>query len=419
MQYTGAKLLRIAAQNVPEQSPRKVVMTTRSEGRTAPLTSMRLQRIRDAAESHSSATIERAIAIARVAAPTHDEMERSRFVTGLLNKIGPFEIEVDEIGDVVARVPGRDRSRSVLIAAHLDTVFPRTTAIEVVREPGRIAAPGIGDNCLGISCVLAIPEILAVIGETPAVDLLLTGNVGEEGLGNLRGMRAVMDARSDIGAVIAVEGHNLGRVTHVAVGSRRLRIRVFGPGGHSWGDFGNASAIAAAADIIHELSKIPLPLSPKTTLNVGMIRGGISINTIAPEATFDLDLRSIEEFALRRLTERVERIIKSKRYDITTEIEIIGERPAGFVSPESRIVRRAVQVLDALGVAPAGDASSTDANIPIGRGIPAVCIGLTTGGNVHREDEFIDTAPVANGLSQLVELALTVAEDLAAGVLTG
>lgn len=390
-------------------------MSTRSDGRTALKPSMRLKRIRDVATQFVQPCLDRAIEIAKVPAPTNDELDRSSFVCSLLKGMGIEDVTVDEIGDVVARIPGRNRGRALLLAAHLDTVFPRSTPIEITRKRGRISGPGIGDNSLGVSAVLAVPEILAALGETPAVDLLLTGNVGEEGLGNLRGMRAVMDAHPEIGAVIAVEGHNLGRVTHVAVGSRRLRVKVTGPGGHSWGDFGNASAINGAAEIIHELSKVPLPASPKTTLNIGTIKGGISINTIAPEAAFDVDLRSIEEFALRRLAERSERVIRAPRPNLTTEIEVIGERPAGFVSPDSQIVRRAVEVLDALGVQPAGDASSTDANIPISRGIPAICIGLTTGGSVHREDEFIDTEPVALGLTQLVELALSVAEDVDAG----
>ena len=390
-------------------------MLTRSDSRTAHPSATRLQRIREIVPDHVERAISRAIEIVRVAAPTNDEMDRATFVATLFERIGVDDVQIDDIGDVVARIPGRDRSKSVLIAAHIDTVFPRATRIEVIERPDRVYAPGIGDNCLGVSSVMAVTEILSAIGEVPAVDLLLTGNVGEEGLGNLRGMRAIMDAHPEIAAVIAVEGHNLGRVTHVAVGSRRLRIHVSGPGGHSWGDFGNASAISAAAEIIHELNRITLPHSPKTTLNVGTIKGGISINTIAPTATFDLDLRSVEEFALDRLAERAERVIRGHRTDITTEIEVIGERPAGFVATDSPIVRHAVEVLEELGVQPAGDASSTDANIAIGRGIPAVCIGLTTGGNVHREDEYIDTAPIEKGLSQLVELALSVAADVASG----
>lgn len=390
-------------------------MPAHSEIRSALPTATRLKRIRDVAEQRVDDTIERAVVIAGVAAPTNDEGERSRFVRELFAQSGCSDVRLDEIGDVVGRIPGRDRTKSLLLAAHLDTVFPRSTPLTISRCDGRITGPGIGDNSLGVASVLTVLEIIGQLGETPAVDLLVTGNVGEEGLGNLRGMRAVMDAHPEIGAVIAVEGHNLGRVTHVAVGSRRLRVKLTGPGGHSWGDFGNASAIAGAAEIIHELTKIPLPASPKTTLNVGTIRGGISINTIAREAAFDVDMRSIEEFALRRLAERSERVIRSPRANLSVEMEVIGERPAGFVSPESQIVRRAVHILELLGVTPAGDASSTDANIPISRGIPAICVGLTTGGNVHREDEYIDTRPIVTGLTQLAELALSVAEDVAAG----
>jgi acetylornithine deacetylase/succinyl-diaminopimelate desuccinylase-like protein len=224
-----------------------------------------------------------------------------------------------------------------------------------------------------------------------------------------------MDRYPEIGAVIAVEGHNLGRVTHVAVGSRRLRVRVSGPGGHSWGDFGNASAIHAAADIVSELARLPLPTSPKTTLNVGTFNGGISVNTIAPEASFVLDLRSVDEAALRRLSERVDAILRAPRANITTMVEVLGVRPAGVVSPASRIVRLAIETLESMGISPTGDASSTDANIPISRGIPAVCIGLTTGGHVHREDEFIDVGPVASGLTQLVLLSLAVTAELGTG----
>lgn len=390
-------------------------MSTRIDGRTATSTAKRLQRIRDVAERHLQTVLDRTIAIAQVAAPTNDELDRSAYVASLARDLGIAEVTTDQIGDVVARIPGTNRAKAILIAAHLDTVFPRTTPISVVQTRGRVSAPGIGDNSLGIASALTIVDVMRELDETPAVDVLITGNVGEEGLGNLRGMRAVMDAHPEIGAVVAVEGHNLGRVTHVAVGSRRLRVKVTGPGGHSWGDFGNASAISGAAEIIHELSKVPLPATPKTTLNVGTIKGGISINTIAPDASFDVDMRSIEDFALRRLAERAERVIRAPRPNLSVEIETIGERPAGFVSPESPIVRRAVHILDALGVQPAGDASSTDANIPISRDIPAICVGLTTGGNVHREDEFIETGPIAVGLAQLVELTLSLAEDVASG----
>jgi acetylornithine deacetylase/succinyl-diaminopimelate desuccinylase-like protein len=251
----------------------------------------------------------------------------------------------------------------------------------------------------------------------PDVDVLITGNVGEEGLGNLRGVRAVMEANPDVGAVIAVEGHNLGRVTHVAVGSRRLKVTVTGPGGHSWGDYGSPSAIHAAAEMVTELARLPVSATPKTTINVGTFNGGISVNTIAPEATFIIDLRSVDDGALRRIAEKVDAVLRAPRTGISTTVEVLGVRPAGLVSPSSRIVRLATQTLESIGISATGDASSTDANIAIGRGIPAVCIGLTSGGNVHREDEFIDSAPVGDGMTQLVLLTLAVASELATGAI--
>ncbi|HEY7030147.1 MAG TPA: M20/M25/M40 family metallo-hydrolase [Thermomicrobiales bacterium] len=371
--------------------------------------------VRDVVSSFQRQVIDLACQISAIPAPTNNEHQRSRFVAEQMAMPHLVDVTVDELGDVIGRIPGRKRAPALLLAAHLDTVFPSGTALDVNRSNGRVAGPGIGDNSLGVASVLTLPKLLAQLDVVPEVDILLTGNVGEEGLGNLRGIRSVMDRYPEIGAVIAVEGHNLGRVTHVAVGSRRLRVRVSGPGGHSWGDFGNASAIHAAADIVSELARLPLPTSPKTTLNVGTFNGGISVNTIAPEASFVLDLRSVDEAALRRLSERVDAILRAPRANITTMVEVLGVRPAGVVSPASRIVRLAIETLESMGISPTGDASSTDANIPISRGIPAVCIGLTTGGHVHREDEFIDVGPVASGLTQLVLLSLAVTAELGTG----
>lgn len=357
--------------------------------------------------------------IAAVAAPTDDEGERSALVRDLCERAG-LATTVDALGDVVARVPGaagRD-GPALLLAAHLDTVFARDIPLRIARADGQLWGPGIGDNSVGIAAVLTVPRLLQAIGLEPAVDLLLTGNVGEEGLGNLRGMRAVMDAQRRIGAVIAVEGHNLGRVTHVAVGSRRLRITAHGPGGHSWGDFGRPSAVHALGRLIAALDDIPQPWTPKTTLNVGMIEGGISVNSIAPAASCLVDLRSVDAGALTRLAAKVERAVEAtRRSGIELTVELLGDRPPGEVALDSPIVRAAAGVLAALGVAPSFDASSTDANVALARGIPAVCIGLTSGGNVHRADEYIDTPPLGAGLSQLVLLALELADRLAAGAI--
>lgn len=376
-----------------------------------------VSRVRDAVSSLVPSLIDLACDISSISAPTNAEQKRSDFVAEHMAQLGLETVKRDEIGDVIGRIAGKTLSSPLLLVAHLDTVFPEGTSLGITRSPGRITGAGIGDNSLGVAAVMTLPKVLQKLGVAPDVDILITGNVGEEGLGNLRGVRAVMDANADVGAVVAVEGHNLGRVTHVAVGSRRLRVKVTGPGGHSWGDYGSPSAIHAAADMISDLAHLPTPSSPKTTINVGMIHGGISVNTIAPEATFIIDLRSVDEGALRRISEKVDSILRAPRSGISTTIEVLGVRPAGLVSPTSRIVRLATQTLESLGISATGDASSTDANIAIGRGIPAVCIGLTSGGNVHREDEYINTAPIGEGMTQLVLLSMAIASDLAIGAI--
>ena len=379
----------------------------------------RIEAVRAAAAAVAPDVLELTARIAAIPAPTNDEEARSLAVDAMLTAEG-LRVARDHLGDVVAVIPGRLAPRAggrpLLIAAHLDTVFARDTPLEITKNGDRLAGPGIGDNSVAVATIVKLAHLLRQAGEVPAVDVLLTGNVGEEGLGNLRGIREVLASHPEVGAVIALEGHNLGRVTHVAVGSRRYRIGASGPGGHSWGDFGRPSAIHALAKLIGEMDAIPLPRSPKTTLNVGTIEGGVSVNTIAPSASCQLDLRSTDETALRRLSERVERMVR-RGDGVVFTLDSIGERPAGVVPAESPIVKVAAGTLQALGVEPSFDASSTDANVPISLGLPAVCIGLTSGGNVHRTDEYIETAPVATGIAQLAIVTLALSELLVAGAL--
>lgn len=376
----------------------------------------RTEAVRAAAEAVTPNVLELTAQISAVPSPTGEEAARSLLVERLFANAGLLT-ERDDLGDIVATIPGRITEKAgaprLVVAAHIDTVFPIDTPLQISRSADRLAGPGVGDNSVAVAATIMLAELLKIAGETPAVDVLLTGNVGEEGLGNLRGIREVISSRSDIGAVVAVEGHNLGRVTHVAVGSRRFRITAEGPGGHSWGDFGRPNVIHVLAKLIAELDAIPLPRTPKTTLNVGMIDGGVSVNTIAPVASCLLDLRSVDESALRRLSDRVTRLVeRSNRGDVALTAVSIGVRPAGVVAVDSPIVRIAASVLAKLDLEPSFDASSTDANMPIAAGIPAVCIGLTTGGNVHRTDEFIDLEPVAKGVTQLALLTLALSEFL-------
>lgn len=344
--------------------------------------------------------------ICLVPAPSYEERTRAEFVAKAFEQIG-VSPDIDEMANVVARRKGTGKSKSLMMAAHTDTVFPRETEISVRRTATEMVGPGIGDNSLGVAGLLGLTKILDAANVQTPGDLLLVANVGEEGLGNLRGIRAVVDRFEDeLGGVIAIEGHNVGRITHVGVGSKRIRVSVHGPGGHSWGAFGEPSAIHEVGRIIAEISGLQVPADPKTTFNVGLVEGGVSVNTIAPRASAVIDMRSVDPASLNRLASRVEGIIASHNRDrISTSIEILGERPAGRTDPSTKIVRSAIDILRQLGLEPELNASSTDANIAISRGIPAICVGLTRGTGAHRIDESIEIAPVQTGMMQLALLA--------------
>ncbi len=361
---------------------------------------------------------ELAAAVAAVPAPTNDESDRAAFVSETLKRFGYSDVSTDSLSDVVGRIPGKVKSPALLLAGHIDTVFPRDTPINITRNGDILSGPGIGDNSLSVAAVAMVDHALKQLGFEPPVDIFVTGNVGEEGLGDLRGMRAVIDSHPQVGAAIAVEGHSLGRVTNRAVGSRRLKVTVTGPGGHSWGDAGRPSAIHELARLVTRLDALPLASEPKTSFNVGMFSGGISVNTIAPEAVAIIDIRSVSSESLASLVDKIDRLIGDvEQPGVSVAVKVVGDRPAGALPSDSGLVPIAVEVLAALGMDAICDASSTDANIPISRGIPSMCIGLTTGGNVHRPDEYIRVRPIATGFAQLLLNTILASEALASGQL--
>jgi len=353
-------------------------------------------------------TIALTASIAQIPAPTGAEAERAAFVAQEMRAIGLADVQTDGVGNAIGRRPGSGNGPTVMIAAHTDTVFPAEIDLTVRRTTERIAGPGVGDNSLGVAAMLTAARLLTTLDLTMAGDILFVADVGEEGLGDLRGMReAVRTHRDHLGAVVAVEGHNLGRVTHRAVGSRRYRITVRGPGGHSWGNYGRPNAIHILAKLITDLAALPIPSTPKTSLSVGTIEGGVSVNTIAPTASALVDLRSISQANLERLAGLVERAVRAIHIpDVQVTADILGDRPAGDLSADAPIVRTCMETLRALGIPPTLDASSTDANVPIGLGIPAVCIGIAEGGNAHRLEEFIRISTIPKGLQQLLLLIL-------------
>jgi acetylornithine deacetylase/succinyl-diaminopimelate desuccinylase-like protein len=359
-----------------------------------------------------------AIAVQQVPAPTFAEAERAAFVQSHFETLGLVDLFQDELCNVYGRYPSTDPQHPpLIISAHTDTVFAADTDLTIRHEPPLIYGPGLGDNATGVAGILWLAQTLSDFGLQPAADCWFVANVGEEGLGDLRGMRAVVDHFGDQATYIVVEGGLFGQIAHQAIGVRRFRIQVKAPGGHSWGSFGNASAIHELGRIITNISYITVPAEPKTTYNVGVIEGGTTINSIAQTAHLLLDLRSEDETELARLVQTVKRIVakanggRAGRSDgVTITMELIGNRPAGQISREAALVQWAEAALRVVGCEEISYiGGSTDANIPLSRGLTAVCIGLTHSGNAHRLDEYINPTHLPQGLGQLLLLTLAAA----------
>lgn len=363
--------------------------------------------------------LDRAVAIQQIAAPTFHENQRAVFICSGFSQEGLEDVQIDESGNVYGRLPGLDSSRPLVISAHTDTVFPATTDLSLHYMPGKISGPGIGDNSLGVAGLFGLlwafhERRAALPGYVPPRDLWFVANVGEEGMGDLRGMRSVVDRFGrQVSAYLILEGMALGQVYHRALGVQRFRITARTEGGHSWVDFGRPSAIHELAGLVSRITSLSLPHHPRTTLNVGVFAGGTSVNTIAAEASLELDLRSEGDRTLQSLVERVQVLVAAAdRRGVSVKAEIVGNRPAGKLPADHPLVLLATRSLENQGISPHLSIGSTDANIPLSRGLPAVCIGLTTGHGAHTVKEFINTEPVAAGMLQLVDLVDGVLKSL-------
>ena len=349
--------------------------------------------------------LEEVVRLAELPAPTFQEARRADYVLRRFQELG-LEASLDGIGNVVGGPAGGDRRPAVLVAAHLDTVFPLDTDCRVRREDGRLHGPGVGDNASNLAGLLFLAQGLPAGDLQLERELLLAATVGEEGLGDLRGVKQVLvDRQGEFDRAIILDG-SLGALVYQGVGSRRLKVSCHAPGGHSWGLFGAPSAVHVLGRIISRISYLAVPQQPRTTYNVGTVRGGTSVNTIASEAELLLDLRSVDRAELVKLEERVVALLKEAATEAGVEVrwECIGDRPTGSVPADHPLVRAVRRVHRRLGIPTVEVPSSTDGNALLSQGIPAVTIGLTTGGNGHRTDEYINIAPASLGLQQLLWL---------------
>jgi len=360
-------------------------------------------------------TVEQAITIQQIPAPTFAEKRRAEYVASVFRALDLEQIDMDDLCNVYGLLPGRRRDLpGVMVAAHTDTVFPEETDLTIRRADETIYGPGLGDNCMGVAGILALVSALRRAGVSPACDLWIVATTREEGLGDLGGMRAAFTRLKPlISRVINVEGLAFGHVYHAGIAVRRLKITAHTAGGHSWLHFGRPSAIHAMMQLGARITTIQPPQTPRTTYNIGMIEGGQSINSIATLASLWLDMRSEDRSALETFERRVRAEIAAlKTAEVEFTVEVVGDRPAGAIPPNHPLVERALAVLTQVGVHGTLETGSTDGNVPLSESCPTVTIGITRGGNAHRLDEYIELGAVASGLRQLILLTLATADTV-------
>ena len=365
--------------------------------------------------------------LARIPAPPFGESARSQWLATEFNELGLQEVHQDQVGNVFGAHPGHGSSY-ISLSAHLDTVFPAGTPLNVRQQGSRLYGPGVSDNGAGVTAMLAIAAALQSVGISHALPLLFVGNVGEEGEGDLRGMRHIFSSprwKNSIQASLILDGAGTDTIVTEALGSRRFEVIVRGPGGHSWSDFGVPNPIVVLSRIIHEFAQTAVPTSPKTIFNVGVIRGGTSVNSIPESASMRVDVRSTSgeemeklEASLRRSAERVlaqERLATENRAGarksgLSLEIVLIGNRPAGELDPNSRILQ-AIRAVDSfLGNSAHLQRASTDANIPLSIGREAIAIGGGgSGGGAHTLQEWFECNGRELGLKRILLTLLVLA----------
>ncbi len=348
--------------------------------------------------------LELSIQIQQISAPTFEEKQRAEFVRERFVQEGLKDVSMDSVNNVYARLAGKRNTKPLIVSAHLDTVFPSDTSLHMTREEDRIYGPGIGDNSVGVAALFGLAWMLRERKIQLQNDVWLVANVCEEGLGDLRGMKAVVDRfGKSIQAYLVIEGLSFGNIYHRAIGVRRYRVTAKTAGGHSWSDYGQPSAVHEAAKLVTQIASLSVSMIPRTTLNVGKICGGTGINVLASEATFELDLRSESMDTLNGLVHQVEAMIRSSNKEgVKIEYELIGQRPAGEIAPTHPLIKLAEECLREQGIKAELTSGSTDANIPLSRGYPSVVLGVTTGGGAHTVHEYIEVGPVEKGMEQLV-----------------
>ena len=375
----------------------------------------------DATRRNEPAIIEEQVRLCEIEAPPFKEQKRAAALKATFEGLGLRNVRIDGAGNVLGERPGAAPRPHLVFSAHLDTVFPEGTNVKTTRIGTVVKGPGIADDCRGLAVLVGVIRAMNQAGVQTPGSITFVGTVGEEGLGDLRGVKHLFERelKGRIDRFVSVDGAGMG-ITHTAVGSRRYRVAYKGPGGHSYGAFGLANPIHALGRAIAKIAELRVPAEPKTTFNVGRVGGGTSVNSIAFEAWMELDLRSADKAALTALDAAALKAVEQalaeendrwgQRGQLTVDRRLVGDRPAGQMPASSPIITAAVSVTKALGLAATLDEGSTDSNVPISLGIPAVTIdgGGASRGTHSLEEEF-DTANSWQGTARALLLAVALA----------
>ncbi len=363
------------------------------------------------------------VALSEIPSPTGAESARGAAVAERFRALGLSDVRTDDVGNVTGCRRGAESMQPVVVCAHLDTVFPPGTTVRVERDGQQLAGPGIVDNARGVAAMLALAEVIDGRALCTRRPIVFAATVGEEGTGDLRGAKHLFaNLLETPAACIALDGAGDDRIVHRALGARRFRVTYRGAGGHSWASFGVPNPVHAAAGAAARLAELPLPRVPRTTLSVCRIGGGLSVNAIPEEGWLEIDLRSSSSDVLARCAAEIEQVVRSAARDenlrrspgtepLVFTVETIGDRPCGDLPREHPLVRAAQAATRAIGRVPELVTASTDANVPISLGIPAIAIGAGgRGGGVHTPGEWYDNADGFLGVARALTVIVAAAE---------
>jgi acetylornithine deacetylase/succinyl-diaminopimelate desuccinylase-like protein len=361
------------------------------------------------------------ITLTEIPAPPFKEERRGRAFLEMLRQLGLSDVEMDAEGNVMGLRKGTKPGPVLAVLAHLDTVFPEGTNVTVKRSGNRLSAPGVGDDTRALALMLAVLRAMDAAKLQPDTGILFVGNVGEEGEGDLRGVKYLLQKGKYKGRIrqfLSIDGGEQGHITYGGLGSKRYRVLFTGPGGHSYGAFGLVNPAYAMAAAIARLSDVQVPASPRTTFNVGIVAGGTSVNSIPSQVSMDVDMRSESCAELKKLEGQFLGIVKAAVADenrvrstregqVAADPRLIGDRPCGETPRNAPLLQTTAAVVRAFGLTPTYGISSTDSNIPMSMGIPALTIGRGgPGGRSHSPDEWTEVEQ--GGVAQAVEVALAI-----------